>query len=160
MEDATKDMNEAVTNLKNAQEELETKQNELNAKQEELDAKQNELNAKQEELDAKQKELNEAKKQQVNVKKVTQKKPASKKKKQLQISWKAETGASGYEVQYALKKNMKNAVTKTVSAGKTKLTVKKLKSKKKYFIRVRAYKKVGSMTVYGAYSKVNSVKVR
>ena len=55
---------------------------------------------------------------------------------------------------------MKNAVTKTVKGTKTSLYVKKLKSKKKYYVRVRAYKKVGSMTIYGAYSSVGNVKVK
>ena len=89
-----------------------------------------------------------------------QNKLTSKKKKQLNISWKAEKGVTGYEVQYALKKNMKNAVTKTVKGSKKSLIVKKLKSKKKYYVRVRAYKKVSGMTVYGAYSKVTNVKVK
>ncbi len=97
---------------------------------------------------------------QASVGRVNLKKPVSRKKKQIKVSWKAEAGAAGYEVQYALKKNMKNAVTKTVKGTKTSLYVKKLKSKKKYYVRVRAYKKVGSMTIYGAYSSVGNVKVK
>ncbi len=112
-----------------------------------------------EELKAAQERYDALKKAQ-NVSKVKQNKLTSKKKKQLNISWKAEKGVTGYEVQYALKKNMKNAVTKTVKGSKKSLIVKKLKSKKKYYVRVRAYKKVSGMTVYGAYSKVTNVKVK
>jgi len=52
------------------------------------------------------------------------------------------------------------AVTKTVKGNKTKLTLKGLKSKKKYYIRVRAYKTVSDMTIYGAYSSKKNIKVK
>ena len=35
-----------------------------------------------------------------------------------------------------------------------------LKAKKKYFVKVRAYKTVGKSKVYGAYSAVRSCKVK
>lgn len=52
------------------------------------------------------------------------------------------------------------AVTRTVKGNKTKLTLKGLKSKKKYYIRVRAYKTVSDMTIYGAYSSKKNIKVK
>lgn len=96
-----------------------------------------------------------------SVKKAVQSKPVSKKKKQAQISWKQVEGASGYEVQYSLKSNMKGAVTKKVTSGsKTKLILKKLKSGKKYYVRVRAYKQADGKTVYGSYSSKKKVRIK
>ena len=61
----------------------------------------------------------------------------------------------------ATKKNFKGAKTYTVKSYKTyKKVIKKLKAKKKYFVKVRAYKKVGKSKVYGAYSAVRSCKVK
>ena len=48
------------------------------------------------------------------------------------------TGAKGYQLQYALNKKFKKK--KSIQTKKTKYTIKKLKKKKTYYIRVRAYK--------------------
>ncbi len=39
-------------------------------------------------------------------------------------------------------------------------TIKKLTSKKTYYVKVRAYKKVSGKTYYGAYCKAKTVKVK
>ena len=39
-------------------------------------------------------------------------------------------------------------------------TVKKLKSGKKYYFRVRAYKTIGGKKVYTGYSNKKSIKIR
>ena len=79
-------------------------------------------------------------------------------KKRFTAKWKAVRGASGYVVQYSLKKNMKGTKTKIVS--KTKATVKKLQSKKRYYVRVRAYVTVNGKKYYGKWSKTRSVKTK
>lgn len=66
--------------------------------------------------------------------------------------------AQKYEIQYATKKNMEKAVTKTTK--KKKVTVKKLQSKTKYWVRVRGFQKVGGIKVYGAYSKKVKIKTK
>lgn len=81
-------------------------------------------------------------------------------KKKAAVTVRKVKGASGYQVQYTLKKSFKKSSVKTVRTAKTKVVLKNLKSGKKYYIRVRAYKKSGSKTVYGAYSKVKTVKVK
>ena len=43
---------------------------------------------------------------------------------------------------------------------KTKVKISKLKKKKKYYVRVRAYKSVSGKKVYGAWSKVKTVKTK
>lgn len=97
-------------------------------------------------------------------KKVTVKKQAAKVKagkKKLTVTWKKDKNASGYQIKIATKKNFKGAKTYTVKSYKTyKKVIKKLKSKKKYFVKVRAYKTVGKSKAYGAYSAVRSCKVK
>ena len=98
--------------------------------------------------------------------KVTVKKPAkvkavklTAKKKKLNVSWKKVSGATGYEVMYATNnKFTKNK--KTVKVKKNKVTIKRLKSKKKYYVRVRAYKKANDGTNYGKWSKVVKKKAK
>lgn len=65
---------------------------------------------------------------------------------------------SGYEVTLSTKKNFKNA--KKVITKKNVLTVKKLKAGKKYFVKVRAFKKVGNKNIYGKYSTVKKAVVK
>lgn len=98
------------------------------------------------------------------VKKVTVKKQTAKVKagkKKLTVTWKKDKNVSGYQIKIATKKNFKDAKTYTVKSYKTyKKVIKKLKAKKKYFVKVRAYKTVGKSKVYGAYSAVRSCKVK
>ena len=42
----------------------------------------------------------------------------------------------------------------------TKYNVKKLKAKKKYYVRVRTYKTVKGKKVYSSWSKVKSIKTK
>lgn len=97
-------------------------------------------------------------------KKVTVKKQKAKVKagkKKLTVTWKKDKNVSGYQIKIATKKNFKGAKTYTVKSYKTyKKVIKKLKAKKKYFVKVRAYKTVGKSKVCGAYSAVRSCKVK
>ena len=78
-------------------------------------------------------------------------------KKSFTAQWSKANGVDGYQIQYSLKKNFKKATTK-YSKG-NKLTIKKLKSKKTYYVRVRAYKKINGKNVYSAWS-TKKVKVK
>ncbi len=75
-----------------------------------------------------------------------------------QVKWsvKSDENISGYEIQYSMKKNFKKA--KTVKTTSKSSNISKLKKNKKYFIRVRAYYKDGSLTSYGKYSAVKKIK--
>lgn len=64
---------------------------------------------------------------------------AAAKKKGLRLTWKKSSLVSGYQIQISTKKNFKSAQTYSCKA-KAKYTVSKLKSRKKYYIRIRAYK--------------------
>ena len=82
----------------------------------------------------------------------------NKKGKKLVVRWNTVKGAKGYQLQYALNKKFKKK--KSVQTKKTKYIIKKLKKKKTYYIRVRAYKMNGKKKVYGKWSTVKKVKIR
>lgn len=82
-------------------------------------------------------------------------------KKQFKAKWKKMSGVTGYQVQYSLNKNFKKAKTVNIKGSKkTSTTIKKLKSKKKYYVRVRAYKKANGQKKVGSWSKTKTVKVK
>lgn len=85
----------------------------------------------------------------------------STKKSAVKLEWKKLSGVSGYEISYTADSfdNKKSIKTVTVMSGNKK-TLKKLKSGKKYRFRVRGFKKHGSKKIYGAYSKVKTVRIR
>ena len=82
----------------------------------------------------------------------------NKKGRKLIVCWNAVKGAKGYQLQYALNKKFKKK--KSVQTKKTKYIIKKLKKKKTYYIRVRAYKMNGKKKVYGKWSMVKKVKIK
>lgn len=92
--------------------------------------------------------------------KVTLSSVKSTKKKTATIKWKRISDAGGYQIQYSTSKKFKGRKTITASQNIAKKTVKKLSSKKKYYVRVRAYKMVADKKKYGSWSKVKSVKVK
>lgn len=83
-------------------------------------------------------------------------------KKAVSFEWKKVSGVKGYQVQVATdKKFKKNKKTVTIKKQKTtKTTVKKLKAKKKYYVRIRTYKTVKGKKVYSSWSKVKTVKTK
>lgn len=68
------------------------------------------------------------------------------------------SGATGYQVAYAEKPSMKGE--KKESFKGIRVTVKGLKKKKTYYIRVRAYTKKNGEKVYGNWSSKKSIKIR
>ncbi|MBR7072221.1 MAG: fibronectin type III domain-containing protein [Eubacterium sp.] len=84
-------------------------------------------------------------------------------KKRFTVKWKKVKGVKGYQIQYSRKKSFKKKGRKSVFVKKakvTKKTVKKLKSGKRYYVRVRTYKVVNGKKVYSKWSAKKSVKVR
>lgn len=87
-------------------------------------------------------------------------------KKRFTVKWKKQTKEmSGYQIQYSTKKNFKSSVkTKTITKKKTSANISKLKSKKKYYVRIRTYKTVKvngkSKKIYSGWSKSKTVKVK
>lgn len=89
---------------------------------------------------------------------VLKKVKATGKKKVKIIVKKTSEKINGYEVILSTKKNFKKV--KKVTTKKNIVTVRKLKAGKKYFVKVRAFKKVGNKKIYGKYSTVKKVIVK
>ena len=82
-------------------------------------------------------------------------------KKAFTAKWKKQKNITGYEVQYGLKADFSDAKTKVIKKAKTtSVKIKKLKAKKKYYIRVRTYKTVKKVKYYSAWSKTKTVKTK
>lgn len=86
-------------------------------------------------------------------------------KKGFTVTVKKVTNIKGYQVEYSTDKKFKKGVkSANIKSNKTSATVKNLKSKKTFYVRVRTYKSVkvnGKTTkVYSAWSKVKSVKTK
>ena len=81
--------------------------------------------------------------------------------KKMQIKWKKNTAANGYQIQYSTSsKFSKGNKTKTISKNKTtSYTISKLAKKKTYYVRIRTYKKVSGKTYYSGWSSVKKVKI-
>ncbi len=90
--------------------------------------------------------------------KVTLKSAKNQKGKKVLVKWKKVNKADGYQIQVAQKKTFKGK--KSVTTTKTSYTIKKLKKKKTYYVRVRAYKMNGQKKVYGKWSAVKKVKIK
>ncbi len=79
-------------------------------------------------------------------------------KKAFTVKYSKQTSGTGYEIQYSTSKSFKGAKTVKISKNKTvSKTVKKLKSKKTYYVRVRVTK--GS-SYKSSWSAVKKVKVK
>ena len=79
----------------------------------------------------------------------------------IKVNYTGNTKATGYQIQYAL--NTKFTGAKTVTAAGYKTTTKvitKLQKNKKYYVRVRGYKKVKGVVYYSAWSTAKSVVVK
>lgn len=82
-------------------------------------------------------------------------------KKALLVKWKTVSGISGYQLQYSTNKKFKNAKTLTVNSKSAKSKVlKSLKSKKRYYVRIRTYKTVNKTKFFSAWSKYKSAKTK
>ena len=97
----------------------------------------------------------------INLKKTKLSSAKSTKRKTFTIIWKKTGGNSGWQVQYSLNKKFRSGVrTVNLKANNTKLTVRKLRSRKNYYIRIRGYKKVNGEMMYSSWSSVKSVKIK
>ena len=82
-------------------------------------------------------------------------------KKKMNIYWKKISNSTGYELQYSLKNSFKSKKSVKIKSKKTlNKTIKNLKSNKKYYIRIRAYKQVEGKKIYGDYSRIKSMKTK
>ena len=87
-------------------------------------------------------------------------------KKKVKVKWKKQVSQiNGYQLQYSLNSNFKSAKLLNVTSNKaTSKSISNLKSKKKYYVRIRTYKNVKvngkSTKLYSTWSKSLNVKVK
>ena len=71
------------------------------------------------------------------------------------------TQVSGYQIQYSRKSSFSTKKTITIKSNKTiKRSFKNLKGGKKYYVRVRTYKKVNGINYFSKWSKKKTVKTK
>lgn len=92
-------------------------------------------------------------------KKVSNKSAKSKKSRRITYSFK-KVNATGYQYQWSTHRNFKsNFLTKNTKS--TKVTIKTAQSRRRYYVRVRAYKtERGGKKIYGKWSNVKRVRVK
>ena len=82
-------------------------------------------------------------------------------RKKANLRWNKVSGANGYEIYMATTKKGKYKKVKTVTKGNAiKYTKSKLKKNKRYYFKVRTYKKVNGKKIYSSYSSIKSIKVK
>lgn len=79
-------------------------------------------------------------------------------KKRLYVSW-SYNSADCFQIQYALNKSFTKG-KKTKNSSYCQITLKQLKSKKNYFVRVRGYNKSGGRRKYGKWSIIKKCKTK
>ena len=88
----------------------------------------------------------------------------SRKTKGLKVRWTpTKKNTSGYQIEYSTSKTFKSKYSKKVTvSGKTNssVTIKKLKKSKKYYLRIRVYKKVNGKKIYSSWSDVKTKKTK
>ncbi|MDR1700370.1 MAG: fibronectin type III domain-containing protein [Lachnoclostridium sp.] len=91
--------------------------------------------------------------------KPTKLKAKNKKSRKLVVSWKAVNKANGYQVVIAQNKKFSKAkIQKSTKAAK--YTFKKLKKKKVYYVRVRAFTNSSNGKVYGKWTAIKKIKIK
>ena len=81
--------------------------------------------------------------------------------KRIRVKWKKATAATGYKIYKATKKNGKYKLIKTIKKSSVvKWTNKKLKAGKKYYYKVRAFRKQYGKTAYSAFSNISYCKAK
>lgn len=80
----------------------------------------------------------------------------------VKVKWKGISGETGYQVYRASSLNGKYSRVKSVTMASSKYPYAKIKTKRKvtYYYKVRAYKKVGSKTVYSSFSNPKAYKLK
>ena len=82
--------------------------------------------------------------------------------KNIRVTWKSDSQAGGYEVQYCTNSSFSGTAPKITVSSKTKqtITLTGLKAEKKYYIRIRSFKKVGKETWYSTWSAAKNATTK
>ncbi len=84
------------------------------------------------------------------------------KKAKFEIKWLTQTTqTTGYQIQYCTKSNFSGAKSSTISSNvKGSASIRSLKVRTKYYVRIRTYKKVSSTNYYSDWSKSYTVTTK
>lgn len=166
---AEKERDQLKTKLSDKEKECAKANKELEELNKKIDTLQNSLKETQDKLKKAEEELkNQNNKPTPSPTAAPVKKPGQVKglklkagKKKVTVTYKKVSGATSYKVTYSTSKKFKKAKTVTVKSGKTvKKIISKLKSKKTYYVKVCAVKKVKGKSYTGKWSAVKKVKVK
>lgn len=81
--------------------------------------------------------------------------------KSFTAKWKKQSKqTSGYQLRYSTSRNGSGSKSLVSGSSKTSKTIKNLKAKKKYYVRVRTYKKVNGVKYYSGWSKAKTVTTK
>lgn len=85
----------------------------------------------------------------------------SPKKKYIKVSWEKDSSVTGYIMYISLNKNFKNQTfQRTYKKKVSSMNTSGLKSKRRYYIKIRAYKKIGKKKIYGNWSSAKSINIK
>ncbi len=86
----------------------------------------------------------------------------SPKKGQMKVRWGGVSYATGYHIFYSLKQDLSsgNKMITVKGGANISKTIKNLKSNRKYYVLVRAYRYVNGTTYFSAWSDASAVKIR
>jgi len=77
------------------------------------------------------------------------------------LSWEADTSTSGYEIVYSTDKNfVSNKIAIAPNNKTTSMVITGLQKGKVYYVKIRAFKVINGVKLYGEYSTVKYVKVK
>lgn len=83
------------------------------------------------------------------------------KKKKLVIKWKKQKNVTGYVVKIGTNRKItKNKITKIIRKNKNTISIRGLKNNKKYYLKVRAYRKIKGKKYWGVWSRTVSKKIK
>ncbi len=85
----------------------------------------------------------------------------SAKSRKMALRWKKAANATGYQIQYATNRKLKGAKSVNVPGGaKTSKTIGKMAKGKKYYARIRAYRKNAGKVVYSGWSGIRPATMK
>lgn len=77
----------------------------------------------------------------------------------IRVQWKKKNNVTGYQMQISTTPSFKNSKKITIKGGKkTQKKIAGLKKNKRYFVRIRIYKKVSGVNYYSIWSKAKKIR--
>lgn len=99
--------------------------------------------------------------QYTSIKKPTLKSATSPSTKRIKMTWSKVSGATGYQVMWSTYSDFsQNYLTKSVSSKYLSTTLTTAKSKKTYYVKVRAYRTISGKKIYSPWSSKKTLKTK